>query len=151
MRRLLVGVLAIAMLANATAQAQDSDAKEGGGVRLIQLLAFMAPTRNTDTGKKDQAPITITLEVPRKDQVEFICRLEPRLRDALLETLFTYPIPMDARRNLDFEVVRAHLLAATNRALRRDIVTGVLVETGVKHVKTSGSKFAGAVGCRDVR
>ena len=149
MRRLLVGALAIAMLANATAQAQDSDAKDG--VRLIQLLAFMAPTRNTDTGKKDKAPITITLEVPEQDHVSIICRLEPRLRDALLETLFTYPIPMDAQRNLDVEGVRPHLLAATNRALRRDIVTGVLIEMGVKHVKKGDSKTAGSIGCKGLQ
>ena len=70
-----------------------------------------------------------------QDHVTIICRLEPRLCDALLETLFTYPIPMDAQRNLDVEGVRPHLLAATNRALRRDIVTGVLIEMGVKHVE----------------
>ena len=41
MRGLFVGALAIAVLANATAQAQKSDAEGDEGVRLVQLLAFM--------------------------------------------------------------------------------------------------------------
>ena len=123
------------------------------GPASVQLLAFMVPIKRPKGVSKDadfpkEAPITITLEIYDGSQVGAICELAPRIRDAVMETLYYHPIPMKRNRKMVFKRVIPKLVRATNKALRGDFVSDVVIEAGAKQLKTGSSRSrANALGC----
>ncbi|MDP6805916.1 MAG: hypothetical protein QF902_11410 [Rhodospirillales bacterium] len=118
----------------------------------VQLLAFMVPTQSTKDGRAGKAPVTIIVEVPDKDQVSLVCRHTPRVRDAVLTTLYDHPIPVDADGTLQLDAVQARLGPAIQKALGASPISGVAVVAGVKPSGSrGGAKFAGARACQAVK
>lgn len=153
MKKVLVSLMTCVLLASAANAQTGSKSTSGKGVDAsaqVQLLAFMAPTRNVSDGSADKAPVTITFEIPNQNHVAAVCRVTPRLRDALLQALFANPIAV-ADKNLDMEGVKPFLLEATNKTLGGNMVSAVTVEAGTMRVKGGGTKWAGVNGCKDVK
>ena len=101
------------------------------GPASVQLLAFLVPIKRpkgADASYPKEAPVTITLEIYDASDVGAICELAPRIRDAVMETLHYHPIPMKRNRKMVFKRVRPKLLKATNKALRGDYVSDVIIE-----------------------
>lgn len=121
------------------------------GPASVQLLAFLVPIKRpkgADASYPKEAPVTITLEIYDASDVGAICELAPRIRDAVMETLHYHPIPMKRNRKMVFKRVRPKLLKATNKALRGDYVSDVVIEAGAKQLKTGSSRSrANALGC----
>ena len=92
------------------------------------------------------------MRITDKQHVGYVCRLASRLRDAILESLYNDPIPIGADRRPDLDEVAPRLVTASNRALRRTMVTKVTLIDGAKYLmKGGGAKFANAMACRDVK
>lgn len=150
MKKVFAAAAVLAAVAMSAAQAQK---QESMGPAEIQLLSFMAPVKKPARTKPEdkfpkETPITLFLEVYEGNDVPAICELSPRIRDAVMETLYYNPIPMNKKRRIDVRRAERLLVKALNKALRGDFVSAVTVELGAKPLKTGSSRSrANALGC----
>lgn len=119
-------------------------------VPLVQLQPFIAPIEKANRNDPDSTPITLTFEVPNENDVARVCRMTPRIRDAVNEELFTEPLKIGRDRKLELAGLKQRLLKATNRALGKKLVSGMIIEAGATQMQTGGAKFAGAIACAQI-
>ena len=140
MAKWLAAVLAFAW--TGTVLAQEAPTAQ------IQLLSFLAPIRSETDADLREAPVTVYLNVADASLIPAICELSPRLRDAFMEALFSHPIPVNADRKLETAAVEPLLLVAANKALRQNVVQGVVVTAGSQRMATGSSRSrASMLGC----
>lgn len=137
----VAAILLVALVAGVPARAE---------VPRVQILPFIAPLDKASRNDPDSTPITLTFEVPDEGDVAKVCRMTPRIRDAINEELFARPLKIDAKRTLDLIGVEKRLLEAVNKALGESLVSGISIETGARQIQTGGAKFAGANACAQV-
>lgn len=131
-------ILLVALVAEVAALAE---------VPRVQILPFIAPIDKANRNDPDSAPITLTFEVPDEDDVAKVCRMTPRIRDAINEELFARPLKIDGKRTLDLVGLEKRMLEAINKALGESLVSAIIIESGGKPIQTGGAKFAGANAC----
>lgn len=100
----------------------------------LQLLTIQTPTRAFNGRRGNRTRVSITLEVPDPAYIPYICRLTPRVRDALIQVLHRDPPQYVSRRDLDFTRQQPNMLEATNRALGREYVDDLIVRTGARPI-----------------
>ena len=155
MRRHIVSrILRGALLCAASAIAPGTMAAEPQVAQAsteVQLRSIMAPITSPNKRAKREQPITITLVIANGDNAFYVCELMPRLRDALLEALYSSPIPVSARNVMDVSRVQPILLQAANKALRQPLLTDLRVKQGAEQLVTGSSRSrASSLGCGEV-
>ena len=152
-----IALLLVLMTPQGATAGEHSKSKKSAGPVDVQLLSFMAPVRPSDTTAKQkdvllEMPITVFLKVADEDQVSAVCVRAPRIRDAVMETVYYHPIPILKNRKLDVRKIEPLLFKATNKALRGPRITGLTVEQGAIPLKTGSSRsLASALGCGMVK
>ena len=115
----------------------------------LQFLAFMVPTLSTKDGRAGETPVTIIIDIPDKGQISVVCQQSPRVRDAVLTTLYSHPVPVGADGTLQLDAVQALLGSAIQKAVGASQISGVTVVAGAKASRLKGgAKFAGALACQ---
>ena len=120
----------------------------------IQLKHIMAQVQ----GKKGAItnpirPLTPILTVPNGDHVAFVCQRAPRASEAILYYFSKYPAPLDSKRRVDVEALKAQkdkIAGFVNKALGRPVVSEVYVVEGGKAMGRgvmSRLPFAQTHGC----
>lgn len=174
----LVAVLAFSLgifaASNAFADSHDGlKLKRSFGVRdsgesHVQMRSLLAPVRRSAKSRSTvNIPVTPVLTVVSKDLVGHVCRLGPRITDALLRSWHARPMSVsdmfdptkggervyrisktDRQKALD-----ARLIAEINKALEQALVSDILVIKGVQQMGGGGiSKlpFASLLGCAEL-
>lgn len=100
----------------------------------LQLLTIQTPTRALNGRRGNRTRVSVTLEVPDPAYIPYICRLTPKVRDALIQVLHRDPPQYIGRRNLDFTRQQPNMLEATNRALGREYVDDLVIRTGARRI-----------------
>jgi hypothetical protein len=117
----------------------------------VQLRSFVAPVKPANPAAKKEAPITVRFAVANSDNAFAVCELAPRLRDSLMETLYSNPIPVSAQNVMDVKKVEPILLDAANKSLRQNLLLGIQVIPGAQDLVTGSSRSrAAAIGCGEV-
>lgn len=117
----------------------------------VQLRSFVVPTKPANPTAKKEGPITVLFTVANSENAFFVCEMSPRVRDAMMETLFYNPIPVSAQNVMDVSTIQPLLMDAANKALRQPMILGIKVEPGVKELVTGSSRSrAAAIGCGEV-
>ena len=148
MKGIVAAILIFVLLVPAAwAQSETDSEIEGAALPQVQLLSFMAPIRKKSKRDPANMPITFTFEVVHKDDIRAVCRMAPRIRNAIMEVLYRRPLRIGADRKLDVRGLDRRVKKATNRALGRKLVSGVIVTPGVQHMRTGGARFAGSIAC----
>jgi len=147
MRWITAALLGALLAPAAPGQSKSQEAKEGDelgapkttlgyreeGPKHVQLQSFMAPVLRTSRKSSMMAPITVIMKVPDEDQVGAVCRVTPRVKDAMMTSLFSKPIPVSGGK-LVLEGVGARLLVAINGALDEELVSEVFVLAGARRI-----------------
>lgn len=117
---------------------------------MIQLKYFMLPVINA-AGQQRTEPVTIFLQVPHKDHVKIVCRLVPRVRDAVMQVLMAHPLRKD-KNKVSAKISRQVLIDYVNHSIGAATVSGFQVVRGARSFgKGSASKLPGAkLGCMRV-
>lgn len=117
----------------------------------IQLRSFMAPVKNANPKGQRELPVTVIMVLARGTQAFFVCEMTPRLRDAMLETLYNNPVPLSAQNVMDLSAVEPLLLEAANKALRGPLLTGLQIKQGAEELKAKSSRSrASIIGCAEI-
>ena len=112
-------------------------------------------------------PVTPVLTVIQKDKVGHVCKLGPRITDALLRAWHAKPMTVDQMFDLDkvqektYRISKTEsqqaedirLLTAINGALQDKLVTEILVVKGIRKVgggAISKLPFASVLGCAEL-
>ncbi len=101
------------------------------GLKYLQLESFMAPALYPGRSRPGSFPVTVILNVPEEDKVGAICRVTPRIRDAIMMSLFTKPIPI-RRGKAEMDGTSVQLLDAINKSLGSNMVSKVIIMAGVR-------------------
>ncbi len=101
------------------------------GLKYLQLESFMAPVLYPGRQRSSSAPVTIILNVPNEGKVGAICRVTPRIRDAIMTSLFEKPIPVK-RGKAELGGTSVQLLEAINKSLGSDMVSKVVLMIGAR-------------------
>ncbi len=95
----------------------------------VKLLSFKAPVKSA---KPRSHPLAVILKLPDMQNIDFVCRLSPRVRDSVVQVLTSNPLtPREGK--IDFTALADLLLAPINRALDRQAVSAVTVVAGSKN------------------
>lgn len=128
-------------------------AEQGGeGQEVVQLRSMMAPAVSP-TGILESAPVTLLLQARRPATPHDLCRMSPRIVDALVRTLYVNPIPIGRNREMDPSHIEPLLTEAANQALGRHQVASVSVVEGARNLgRGAGSRlpFTTVLGCSEV-
>ena len=117
----------------------------------VQFRSFIVPTKPANPSAKKEGPITVSFTVANSENAFFVCEMSPRVRDALMETLFYNPIPVSAQNVMDLTKIQPLMLDAANKALRHPLILAIKVDPGVKDLVTGSSRSrAAAIGCGEV-
>lgn len=117
---------------------------------MIQLKYFMLPVVDV-TSKQRTEPITLFLQVPHKENVIKVCRLVPRVRDAVMQVLTTHPLRKN-KNKISANISRQVLIDYVNQSIGSSTVSGFQVVRGARSFgKGTASKLPGAkLGCMRV-
>ncbi|MCG8509665.1 MAG: hypothetical protein MI741_10610 [Rhodospirillales bacterium] len=101
---------------------------------LVYLQTFVVPTLREGSQRRHQSAMTVILEVAT-EQAGAVCRLYPRIKDALTMELHRNPIRFDRDRNFDIESTERNLLAPVNNVLDDSAVKRVLLIPGIRKIE----------------
>jgi hypothetical protein len=175
-RALCVGLLcAVAAFAAAPVFAQTDDLKlkrsfgyRGDGESHVQMRSMLVPVqRRPGSLSTVNIPVTPVLTVVQKDKVGHVCKLGPRITDALLRAWHAKPMTVDQMFDPDkvqektYRISKTEsqqaedirLLTAINGALQDELVTEILVVKGIRKVgggAISKLPFASVLGCAEL-
>lgn len=113
----------------------------------IQLPSFMAPVQTLDGGWAT-APMTVFLETRLPEDARAVCKLVPRVQDAVMQDLFANPVPLDPNSRMKLAGIGDRLIVAVNRALNHSPIIDVHILEGVPGNGVGGAKFAQWKMCR---
>ena len=116
----------------------------------IQLKFFMLPVVD-QRGNRKTEPITIFLHVRENSHVRSVCRLVPRVRDAILQILIVDPLHATGKR-VHANGSQHIVVDRVNHSLGKNTVTGFKVVRGaISFCRGTASKLPGArLGCMRV-
>ena len=98
-------------------------------------------------------PLTPILTVPKAEDTAFVCQRAPRAAEAILNYFLKNPAPVNKRRRLDIDALKAQakdIAAYVNKAFGRSVVSEVYVIEGGKSMGSgvmSRLPFAQTQGC----
>lgn len=144
---LLLTVFLAAISVPVGAAEPDREARE-----LVQLRSMMAPAVGP-AGTPESAPVTLFLQARKPATPHDLCRMSPRIVDALLRTLHVNPIPIGHNRAIDPSDIEPLLTEAANQALGRRQVASVSVVEGARNLGRGAASrlpFTTVLGCSDV-
>lgn len=168
-----VGISLVVPTADAWAQSDElqlkrSFGKRGTGESHVQMRAILAPVkRKASSISTTKIPVTPVLTVIEKDKVGHVCKLGPRITDALLQAWYAKPITLqylfDPNKSTEriYKINKspyqqaedARLIKAINKSLGDDLVTEVLVLKGARAMgggTISKLPFASVLGCAEL-
>ncbi len=140
----------------------------GDGVSHVQMRAVMAPVKPRDgSSRMAQIPVTPVLTVVSKEKVGHVCKLGPRITDALLRMWFEKPIVMTnlfdpattgervyrINKTPEQQTEDRRLIDEINAALRDELISEILVVKGVRQMgggALSKLPFASVLGCAEL-
>ena len=96
----------------------------------VQMGWFIMPVTTSSSKKRRTVPGTLFMKVAGADDITPVCVLEPRIRDATLQTLFRNP-PVVVKGKLDLGDTNTRLRDAANAVLGKARVTDVWLVSGV--------------------
>ena len=174
MRKVLLGAAAIILLSASHVAAQSTDLKlkrtfgyRGDGESHVQMRPMLLPVQRPKSISTVNIPVTPVLTVLEKDKVGHVCKLGPRITDALLRACYDKPITLDQMFDVESSSERdyrtskspaqeaedARLVGAINKVLGEDLVSEILVVKGMRKSGGGGiSKlpFASLLGCAEL-
>jgi len=168
-----VGLSLMVPISDAWAQSDElqlkrSFGKRGTGESHVQMRAILAPVkRKASSLSTAKIPVTPVLTVIEKDKVGHVCKLGPRITDALLQAWYAKPMTLqylfDPNKTTEriFKIEKspyqqaedARLIKAINRSLGDDLVSEVLVLKGARAMgggTVSKLPFASVLGCAEL-
>lgn len=168
-----VGLSLLAPMSDAWAQSDELQLKRSFGLRgtgesHVQMRAILAPVkRKASSLSTVKVPVTPVLTVIQKDKVGYVCKLGPRITDALLQAWYAKPMTLqylfDPNKSTEriYKINKsayqqaedARLIKAINRSLGDDLVTEVLVLKGARAMgggAISKLPFASVLGCAEL-
>ena len=151
-RLYVFGALLVAITLAATLAPVAEAELEGEGSGLVQLRSMMA-LAVSPTGAVERAPVTLLLQARSPATSHDLCRMSPRIVDALVRVLAVNPIPMGRNRTIDPSDIEPLLTEAANKALGRHQVASVSVVDGARSLGrgvASRLPFSSVLGCSDV-
>ena len=140
----------------------------GEGTSHVQMRAVMAPVKpSPESNRMSQIAVTPVLTVVSKDKVGHVCKLGPRITDALLRMWFEKPIVMAnlfdpaqsgervyrVSKTPEQQVEDTRLIKEINKALRDELISEILVVKGVRQMgggTISKLPFASVLGCAEL-
>lgn len=169
----LVSVFAATTVAPALAQSNDLKLKRtfgyrGEGESHVQMRSMLVPVlRRPGSLSTVNVPVTPVLTVVDKEKVGFVCKLGPRITDALLQAWNAKPLTVDLMFDPDKVTEKTYriskteaqqaederLLKAINAALEEELVSEILVVKGVRKLgggAISKLPFASVLGCAEL-
>ncbi len=175
-RAMCVGlVAATAVFVSLPVMAQTDDLKlkrsfgyRGDGESHVQMRSMLVPVqRRPGSFSTVNIPVTPVLTVVQKDKVGHVCKLGPRITDALLRSWHAKPMTLDQMFDPDkvqektYRISKSdsqkaediRLLTAINGALQDELVTEILVVKGIRKVgggAISKLPFASVLGCAEL-
>ncbi len=142
--------------------------KRGHGESHVQMRSMLAPIRRSENSRSTvNIPVTPVLTVISKDKVGHVCKLGPRISDALLQAWYTKPMLVSyifdpdksgekAYRGDKSEADKAEderLIQAINTALGEELITDILITKGSLQMgggAISKLPFASVLGCAEL-
>lgn len=168
-------VCAATVIAAVPVFAQTDDLKlkrsfgyRGDGESHVQMRSMLVPVqRRPGSFSTVNIPVTPVLTVVEKDKVGHVCKLGPRITDALLRAWHAKPMTLDQMFDPDKTQEKTYrisktdsqqaedvrLLKAINGALKDELVTEILVVKGIRKVgggAISKLPFASVLGCAEL-
>jgi hypothetical protein len=152
---MLMSEPALAQNADDELQIKRSFGIRGEGVGHVQIRSIMAPVkRSVNSNRTGKIPVTPILTVTTNEKVGFVCRLGPRVTDALLRTWFENPLILGQIYDPDQVGERVYRISKTdeqrakdarlvrevNAALREPLISDILVVKGV--LQTGGGTIS---------
>ncbi len=160
----LVSCLLVGTAAPALAQSEEPAGEPTGepaemigpreeGPKHVQLTSFMAPVLLPGRKRTVHTAITVILKIDDEKKVGAVCRVTPRIRDAMMQTLYETPIPSHDGRTVDLEGVDQQLLMAVNHALDQDLVSEVFVMKGAVDMGSGAITLLpfSSSGCKELK
>ena len=120
----LAAALVIGMVPMGMAQTAEKKSVQESAASRVRLSAFSAPVM-TRQGKKTSAFVAAVLDISDPAAVGDICRMSPRIKDALMVSLYKRPIKVVGPSKFDATDAKKQLTQAANSALGGSVVTGV--------------------------
>jgi hypothetical protein len=147
-RRILIQALAAVVFASASHAAGGAKKEGPAGAPTLDLTSFMAPVRMVDNTLAAK-PFTVVLEIADSAVVTDVCRMMPRIMDAVLQDLYRMPIPMADEARMELKGLDERLRDVVNQALGRELINATHVFQGMRSGGGGGgSKFANSRKCR---
>lgn len=140
----------------------------GAGESHVQMRSMLAPVKRRATSKSfTNIPVTPVLTVVSKDRVGHVCKLGPRISDALLQAWYAQPMTLGYIFDPDKSQERVYrisktpeqksederLIATINKALEFTLVSDILVIKGARQMgggAISKLPFASLLGCAEL-
>lgn len=140
----------------------------GEGESHVQMRSMLAPVKRRKTSKSfSNIPVTPVLTVVSKDRVGHVCKLGPRISDALLRAWYAQPMTIGYIFDPDKSQERIYRISKTpeqksederlietiNEALEFDLVSDILVIKGARQMgggAISKLPFASLLGCAEL-
>lgn len=168
-----IGLSLVIPTTESWAQSDELQLKRSFGVRgtgesHVQMRAILAPVKRKATSRYSaKVPVTPVLTVIEKDKVGHVCKLGPRITDALLQAWYAKPITLqylfDPNKSTEriYKINKtpyqqaedARLIKAINKSLGANLVTEVLVLKGARAMgggAISKLPFASVLGCAEL-
>lgn len=159
--------------ADAWAQSDELQLKRSFGLRgtgesHVQMRAILAPVkRKASSLSTAKIPVTPVLTIVQKDKVGHVCKLGPRITDALLQAWYAKPMTLqylfDPNKSTEriYKINKtayqqaedARLIKAINKSLGDNLVSEVLVLKGARAMgggAISKLPFASVLGCAEL-
>lgn len=149
-------------------QLKRSFGLRGSGESHVQMRAILAPVKRNATSRTTaKIPVTPVLTVIQKDKVGYVCKLGPRITDALLRAWYAKPMTLQYLFDPNQSSERIYkinktpyqqqederLITAINESLGDNLVTEVLVLRGARAMgggTISKLPFASVLGCAEL-
>lgn len=168
-----VGASLLALTTEAWAQSDELQLKRSFGARgtgesHVQMRAMLAPVkRKASSLSTSKIPVTPVLTVIEKDKVGHVCKLGPRITDALLQAWYTKPMTLqylfDPNKTTEriYKIEKSpyqqaedeRLIKAINQSLGDNLVTEILMLKGARAMgggAVSKLPFASVLGCAEL-
>lgn len=176
MRTLCLSVaVSFVCLTSGTESAQGADLQlkrtfglRGNGESHVQMRSMLAPIRRSEKSRSTvNTPVTPVLTVISKDKVGYVCKLGPRISDALLQAWYASPMLLryvfdpDKSAEKTYRVEKSaedkaedeRLIQAINNALGEELITDILIAKGSLQMgggAISKLPFASVLGCAEL-
>lgn len=148
--RVVIGALAWCLSSVAVAQDAAEIQNDPTAIHL-QMPAFMAPVEAPD-GTRTSLPMTLFLEARMPGEARDVCRLMPRIQDAVMQDLYTRPVPRGEGGHMDLTGIGRRLTIAVNRCLGKYVsIVDVHAFEGVLVNGVAASKFTRLETCKSLK